>query len=191
MGHAATDWITVDTLADLFAQGVLAEPFRWAELEQLVYSERPMERRLIGSTLARLPHGVPMRERSGLRVAPVLTLIGELIGDADPWVRKSLSWALREWSRVALEPVAAFLDAQAAMARETSDGHRAWVIRDSLAHLPLSRAAAIRGVLEGIRTRPGAPATSRAAAAAAHFGIASLAPTAVAQQGERYARSHA
>lgn len=191
MGHAAPDWITVDSLADVFAQGVLAEPFRWAELEQLVYSERPMERRLVGSTLARLPHGVPLRERSGLRVTPALALVGQLIGDADPWVRKSLSWALREWSRIGPLEVAAFLEDQAAIARERSDGHRAWVIRDSLSHLPVARASAIRARIQGIRTRPGAPSTSTASEAAAQFGIARLAPTAVARQGDRFARSHA
>lgn len=191
MGHAAPDWITVDSLADVLAQGILAEPFRWAELEQLVYSARPMERRLVGSTLARLPHGVPVRERPRLRVAPVLALVGELIGDADAWVRKSLSWALREWSRIAPDEVAAFLEDQAAVAQERSDGHRGWVVRDSLGHLPVARASTIRARVQGIRTRPGAPATSRASAAAAQFGVADLAPTAVAQQGDRYARSHA
>lgn len=191
MAHAAPDWITVDSLADVFAQGVLTEPFRWAELEQLIYSERAMERRLVGATLARLPHGVPMRERPSLRVAPVLTLVGDLIGDADPWVRKSLSWALREWSRVAPAPVGVFLERQALDARDHADGHRAWVVRDSLVHLPRDRATTIRSLVRGIRTRPGAPSTSRAAATAERFGIGTLAPTAVTQQGERYARSHA
>jgi 3-methyladenine DNA glycosylase AlkD len=191
MGHAARDWITVDSLAEVFAQGVLAEPFRWAELEQLVYSEHAMERRLVGATLARLPHAVPARERSMLREGPVLELIGQLIGDADPWVRKSLSWALREWSRVAPEPVARFLEAQATLARARGDGHRSWVVRDSLTHLPVPRAAAIRATVQGIRARPGAPATSAAAAAAAQFDLGRLAPSAVAQQGDRFARSHA
>lgn len=191
MGHAASDWVTVDSLAEVFAQGVLAEPFRWAELEQLAFSGRPMERRLVGSTLARLPHGVPMRERASLRAAPVMALIGELIGDADPWVRKSLSWALREWSRVAPDQVATFLEGQAVLARDHSDGLRAWVVRDALNHLPKPRAAGIRLAVEGIRIRPGAPPTSRAAAVADQFGIPDLAPTAVAHQGDRYARSHA
>jgi 3-methyladenine DNA glycosylase AlkD len=191
MGHAATDWITVDNLAEVFAQGILAEPFRWAELEQLIYSRQPMERRLVGATLARLPHGVPARERPTLRVGPVLALVGQLIGDADPWVRRSLSWALREWSRVAPDEVAAFLEDQATLAQEHADGHRAWVVRDSLAHLPTPRAAAIRARVDGIRTRPGAPASSDAAATAARYDITRLASTAVAQQGDRYARSHA
>ena len=34
----ADDWITVDTLATPSARGILLEPYRWAELEQLVYS---------------------------------------------------------------------------------------------------------------------------------------------------------
>ncbi|MEZ4598116.1 MAG: DNA alkylation repair protein, partial [Chloroflexota bacterium] len=141
--------------------------------------------------LARVPHAVPPRERASLRVTPVVALVAELIGDADPWVRKSLSWALREWSRIAPQPVVAFLEQQAAVARDRADGHRAWVVRDSLVHLPRDRAAALRAQVQGIRIRPGSPATSRAAAAAAQFGIGSLASTAIAQQGERYARSHA
>jgi 3-methyladenine DNA glycosylase AlkD len=191
MGHAATDWITVDSLAEVFALGLLAEPFRWAELEQLVYSGQAMERRLVGATLARLPHAVPVRERASLRVGPVLALVGQLIGDADPWVRKSLSWALREWSRVAPDHVAGFLEQQAGLARERGDGHRAWVVRDSLTHLPMSRASGIRATVQGLRARPGASSTSDAAATAAQFDISRLAPTAVAQQGDRYARSHA
>jgi hypothetical protein len=191
MGHAATDWISVDSLADVFAQGVLAEPFRWAELEQLVYAGSPMERRLVGSTAARLPHGVPTRERAGLRVEPVLELLAQLMGDADPNVQKALSWALREWSRMAPDAVAAFLEDQAAIARERADGHRAWVVRDSLANLPAASAGRIRAGVEGIRKRPGASSTSRAAELAAGFGLADLAPDALARQGERYARSHA
>lgn len=191
MGHAANDWVTVDSLAEVFAQGLLAEPFRWAELEQLVYSGRVMERRLVGATLARLPHGVPMRERRSLRVAPVLELIGQLIGDSDPWVRKSLAWALREWSRVAPDQVGTFLEAQATIARDGDDGHRAWVVRDALGHLPIARATVIRSLVAGIRVRPGSPATSEAARTAATFDLSRLAPTALAQQGDRYARSHA
>jgi hypothetical protein len=87
--------------------------------------------------------------------------------------------------------VAAFLERQATLARTHADGHRAWVIRDSLTHLPTARAAAIRALVMGLRSRPGAPATSDAAATAAQFDITRLASTAVAQQGDRYARSHA
>ena len=34
----AGDWITVDSLAHVAGRGILSEPYRWAELEQLVYS---------------------------------------------------------------------------------------------------------------------------------------------------------
>ena len=46
----AGDWITVDSLAHPYGKGIAAEPYRWAELEQLVYSPSRWERRLIGST---------------------------------------------------------------------------------------------------------------------------------------------
>ena len=35
--RTASDWITVDSLAHVAGRGILAEPYRWAELEQLVY----------------------------------------------------------------------------------------------------------------------------------------------------------
>ena len=38
LARRANDWVSVDELATLFAQGILLERFRWAELEQLVYS---------------------------------------------------------------------------------------------------------------------------------------------------------
>ena len=52
----AGDWITVDSLAHPYGKGILAEPYRWAELEQLVYSPSRWERRLVGSTIATMPH---------------------------------------------------------------------------------------------------------------------------------------
>ena len=52
LSRASADWISVDALAGLYAQGILAESFRWAELEQLVYSADRWERRLVGSTVA-------------------------------------------------------------------------------------------------------------------------------------------
>ena len=42
----AADWITVDDLAHPYGIGIAAEPYRWAELEQLVYSPSRWERRL-------------------------------------------------------------------------------------------------------------------------------------------------
>ena len=52
----AGDWITVDSLAHVAGRGILSEPYRWAELEQLVYSPSRWERRLVGSTIATIPH---------------------------------------------------------------------------------------------------------------------------------------
>ena len=40
----AGDWITVDSLAHVVGRGILAEPYRWAELEQLVFSSSRWER---------------------------------------------------------------------------------------------------------------------------------------------------
>ncbi len=52
----AGDWITVDSLAHPYGKGIAAETYRWAELEQLVYSPSRWERRLIGSTIATMTH---------------------------------------------------------------------------------------------------------------------------------------
>ena len=82
-------------------QGILAEPFRWAELEQLVYSTDRWERRLVGSTLARTAHrACPRAPAPRAGATRGLTLIGSLIGDAEPDVQKALSWALRSWCEV-------------------------------------------------------------------------------------------
>ena len=51
----AGDWITVDSLAHPVGKGILNEPYRWAELEQLVYSPSRWERRLVGSAIATIP----------------------------------------------------------------------------------------------------------------------------------------
>jgi 3-methyladenine DNA glycosylase AlkD len=178
----ADEWITVDTLAHPYGEGILRDARRWPELEQLVYSTSRWERRLVGSTLATMPH---VRGVAGGRDRPViehgLALVGQLIGDNQPDVQKALSWALRTLAE--LDPVATtrFLEAEAQTARLTDDGHRAWVIRDSVSKLPADDGARLKAGLDGIRRRPGAPATSRAAAAAAEFaivGTAGLAPRA-------------
>jgi 3-methyladenine DNA glycosylase AlkD len=186
LAHGADDWIAVDAIAELFAVGVLAEGFRWAELEQLVYSERRMERRLVGSTLARIPHEVRQRDRAALRAEVALELVGQLMGDADDQVQKSLAWALREWARVDQRPVADWLTVQAATAASTDDGHRAWVIRDALSAQPPDVAARIRDVLGGVRRRAAAPPTSAASRSAAAFAVGALARSAIAQQGDRF-----
>ena len=43
-------------LAHPYGTGIPAEPYRWAELEQLVYSPSRWERRLVGSTIATMTH---------------------------------------------------------------------------------------------------------------------------------------
>ena len=165
----ATEWVTIDRLARAVSLGILAEPYRWAELEQLVYSPSRWERRLVGSTIATLPHldrdaaAIPQIVRRGLG------LVGELIGDAEPDVQKALSWALRTLAEHDLPATAAFLRAETAQAARSDDGARAWVVRDTFAKLPPPLSEELRTALEGIRRRPGAPSTSLAHAAAAAF----------------------
>lgn len=186
LAHGAGDWISVDAIADIYAQGVLRERFRWSELEQLVYSDRRMERRLVGSTLARIPHQVHRAQRTRLDVHATLELIGQLMGDADDQVQKALSWALREWARVDRTAVGTWLTDQSMLAAATGDGHRAWVIRDALASQPATVADQIRARLAGIRRRADAPSTSRASTIAQQFGLAAMADAAIAQQGDRF-----
>ena len=166
----ATEWITVDRLSEPCARGILREPYRWAELEQLVYSPSRWERRLVGSTIARMP----FEQRDGGRRPEVasrgLEVIGTLIGDAEPDVQKALSWALRSLVIVDRAAVGAFCVREAGVAGRTDDGHRAWVLRDALAKLDPADAAAIAASLTGVRRRAGAPSTSDAAAEAASFG---------------------
>ncbi len=190
LGHAAGDWISVDSLADLFAVGILYEPFRFAELEQLAYSPDRWERRLVGSTLARMPFQLPPHRRGELAPFPALMLIASLIGDADEQVQKALSWALREWARVDADGVATLLRDEAQQAAGTDDGHRAWVVRDALPALP-ALAPELRATLEGVRRRSDAPSTSTASAIAAVFagqagqpGLGGLSDRAVEMQGE-------
>jgi len=167
--RCARDWITVDSLAHVAGRGILHEPYRWAELEQLVYSPSRWERRLVGSTIATIPFVDRVSGRDNAVARHGLAILADLIGDAEPEVQKALSWALR--SLVMVDPVetGAFLAREAKLAARTDDGHRAWVIRDALAKLPPPDAAALREVVAGIRKRPGAPSTSRAAGTAAAF----------------------
>jgi 3-methyladenine DNA glycosylase AlkD len=165
----AGEWISVDTLAHPYGAGILREPRRWSELQSLVDSTSRWERRLVGSTIATLPHVKLAGARDRAVVTGGLTLIGQLIGDNEPDVQKALSWALRNLAALDSETVVQFLEAETATARDTDDGSRAWVIRDSLSKIPTETAARLRSQLEGVRRRPGAPSTSRAAAAAAQF----------------------
>lgn len=166
----ATDWATVDALAHVVGKGILYEPYRWAELEQLVFSPNRWERRLVGSTIATTPFVDHKRGRQPEIAEHGLGLIAQLIGDDEPDVQKSLSWALRGLVMVDKAAVTTFCEREAATAASTDDGHRAWVVRDALSKLDPTTAALLKGRLDGIRRRPGAPATSIAAAAAERFG---------------------
>lgn len=167
--RSAGDWITVDTLAHVAGRGILAEPYRWAELEQLIYSPSRWERRLVGSTIAT----IPITDRTAGRTPEVarrsLALVGGLVGDAEPVVQKALSWALRSLAAIELPATVAFLRAEASRAAATADGHRAWVIRDTFGKLPRPVVDELAATLVGVRKRPGAPSTSHASATATDF----------------------
>jgi len=165
----AGDWITVDSLAHPVGKGILLEPYRWAELEQLVFSPSRWERRLVGSTIATMPHVDHARGRTPDVVHRGLGLVRELIGDDEPDVQKALAWALRSLAQVDRDSTTGFLAEQADIAATTADGQRAWVVRDALSKLDPADADRIRGMLDGVRRHAGDPNTSRAAAAAARF----------------------
>jgi 3-methyladenine DNA glycosylase AlkD len=188
LAHSAQDWIAVDELAELYAKGILLERFRWAELEQLVYSPAKWERRMVGSTIARLPFELPKPMRHQLRATPGLTLIKSLLGDAEPDVQKALSWALRSWNEVDQGAVASLLRTEATRARATNDGHRAWVLRDALTW-PGTDPLVVRDVreeLSDVRKQRGATSTSEAAEVASGFiGLDRLSDRAAAMQGSR------
>jgi 3-methyladenine DNA glycosylase AlkD len=166
----AADWITVDDLAHPYGVGVAAEPYRWAELEQLVFSPSRWERRLVASTIATMTHGNRRTGRGPEVVDRSLPILGQLIGDAEPDVQKALAWAYRSLVQIDRERTTAALRDETERAVATDDGHRAWVIRDALAKLDPADADDIRARLAGIRRRPGAPSTSAASELAARFG---------------------
>jgi 3-methyladenine DNA glycosylase AlkD len=165
----AEDWITVDSLAHPFGKGILNEAYRWAELEQLVYSPSRWERRLVGSTIATIPFIDRRRGRAPELADHAVPLVASLMGDSEPDVQKALAWALRSLVLVDRAAVDRLLADETERAARTSDGHRAWVIRDVLAKIDPGLAAQLRAGLDGIRRRSGAPSTSSASAAAAAF----------------------
>lgn len=165
----ADDWITVDNLAHPYGKGILAEPYRWAELEQLTVSPSRWERRLVGSTIATMPFVNRSRGRAPEVTAHALPLLATLIGDAEPDVQKSLSWAYRSMTLIDLPATTAALEREAGLAAERDDGHRAWVVRDSLSKLDPDDARRLRATLARVRRRAGAPATSQAAELAGRF----------------------
>jgi len=166
----AGDWITVDSLAHPYGVGIAQEPYRWAELELLVYSPSRWERRLVGSTIATMTHGGRRAGRDPALPSRALALLAQLTGDAEPDVQKALSWAFRSIAQVDRRATTAALLDEADRAIATSDGHRAWVIRDSLSKLDPEVAERLRDRLAGIRKRPGAGSTSLAAATSTRFG---------------------
>lgn len=166
----AADWITVDSLAHPYADGIAAEAYRWAELEQLVFSPSRWERRLVGSTIATMTHGNRRTGRDPGVVGHALPLLEQLMGDDEPDVQKALSWAYRSLAAVDPAATAAALATETDRAVAGGDGHRAWVIRDSLSKLDPAAATTLRDRLTGIRKRSGAPPTSAAALTAARFG---------------------
>ena len=170
----ASDWITVDSLAHPVGLGILNEPYRWAELEQLVYSPSRWERRLVGSTIATIPHIDRRRGRQPQIATHGLGLVRELMGDAEADVQKALAWALRSLAAIDRDATSAFLSAEADTAAARDDGHRAWVIRDVLPKLASEDARILRERLAGIRRRSDAPPTSRASQTAERFGAGLL-----------------
>jgi 3-methyladenine DNA glycosylase AlkD len=194
MASRAEDWIEVDSLAGLWAEGILAESFRWAELEQLAYSPRVCERRLVGASVATLPHRLPGSRHHELRDGlsqRSLELVALLMGDSEEMVRKALSWALREWARRDPRAVADLLESETESAVRDGDGARAWVIRDSLSALPPRLATTLRGRLTGLRRDASAPSTSLAARRAAAFSALIDIQDGVARQGDRSTRIQA
>jgi 3-methyladenine DNA glycosylase AlkD len=188
LAHAAHEWISVDSLAELYAAGILREHYRWAELEQLVYAASKWERRLVGSTVARLPYELQGADRPRLLNTPALALIRSIIGDAEPDVQKALSWALRSWLEIDPNGVRELLRAEAQDALRTNDGHRAWVVRDVLTSrlIDAAFAAEIRARLEGVRRDGRKPSTSQAAQTARGFaGYERLADATLEHQGVR------
>ena len=166
---SAADWITVDTLAHPVSKGILREPRRWPELEQLTISPSRWERRLVGSTIATMPFVDHRAGRAPEIAARSLAILATLIGDREPDVQKALSWAYRSMLLVDPEAAIRALEEEAARAADNGDGHRAWVVRDVIPKLDPDRAEAIRVALAGIRRRPGAPSTSAAAELAGRF----------------------
>ena len=156
LARSANNWISVDSLAELYAAGILLERFRWAELEQLVYSADRWERRLVGATIARLPYELPKRDRPRLKTSDGLTLIKSLLGDAEPDVQKSLSWALRSWNEVDPGGVAELLRSEASLASQANDGNKS-LGAARRADVARHRPAARQGDPRAPRGRPPAP----------------------------------
>jgi hypothetical protein len=117
-----------------------------------------------------MTHGGRRTGRDPDLPALALALLGQLMGDADPDVQKALSWAYRSVAQLDGTATESALRAETERAVARGDGHRAWVIRDSLAKVDPAVADELRGRLAGIRKRPGVGSTSAAAETSARFG---------------------
>ena len=161
----------MDALAHVAAIGIAAEPYRWAELEQLVYSPSRWERRLAASTIATLPARGPRRRRATPAIPPArCAILGDLIGDAEPDVQKALSWALpRDCASVDLAATVEVLRARRAPPRPPTTATAPGSSATAWPSSPRPSRTSCEPSLDGIRRRPGAPSTSRAAATAADF----------------------
>ncbi len=166
----AADWITVDDLAHPYGEGIAAEPYRWAELEQLVFSPSRWERRLVGSTIATMCHAATGGRDTSALPPRALPILAQLMGDDEPDVQKALSWAYRSLAGVDIDATSTALQGEADRAAASDDGNRAWVIRDSLSKLDDATAEALRDRLTGIRRRHGAGPSSAAADTVSRFG---------------------
>ena len=157
--RGAGDWVTVDSLAHVAGRGILAEPYRWAELEQLVYSPSRWERRLVGSTIATIPHV----DRGAGREPEVVRR-----GRCDPRPTSSAT-PIRTSRRRSRGPCARSSDR-----RPRRDGRRSCVARPRRPARPTTAIAPgscatrsrscrppmadeLRRAVDGIRKRPGAP----------------------------------
>ena len=110
-----------------------------------------------------------IRIEDEMRVSYLDYAMSVIVSRALPDVQKALSWAYRSMATIAAPATIEALRAEARIAAANGDGHRAWVIRDSLSKLDPDDAAAIREELIGIRRSAGAAATSRAAELADQF----------------------
>ena len=77
------------------------------------------------------------------------------MGDAEPDVQKALSWAYRSLMGVDRPATEAALRAETERAAATDDGHRAWVIRDTLTKLDPATADEFRDATRGDPQAPG------------------------------------
>ena len=147
-------------------RGILAEAFRWAELEQLVYSPRTFERRLVGATLATLPHRVPAARSGELpgraRAARSWTSWRMLMGDAEQMVQKALSWAIRELDALRPARPSRPCSTRRPRAAEHDRRRRPRLGHPGLAGAPAARARAteLRDRLAGLRRDRRRPSTS-------------------------------